>query len=270
VRKIFSKKSLGQNFLNNHSVAISVSSSIEKNQNVLEVGSGFGFLTKFLAEDAKKVYSIEKDDRFFDENLTTNYQKIFGDLKNIEFVHKDILDLENSDLPEDFLKDFVLVGNLPYNISKKIIQKFLDGSFSKPKEIVIMLQKEVGEQILGKNPSFMTFFTDFFCKTKEKVLFVSRENFSPKPKVDSIVIKLVLRNEIEMKKIFEDLKISKLELESFWKFLKIFLEHKRKKIGFLAKSRIQKREDFDIKIFDKRITDLSLQEISEIYYRTKN
>lgn len=267
MKKRFFKKSLGQNFLVNQSVALKIAGSVEKNQNVLEVGTGEGFLTKFLAEDAKKIVSIEKDDilteKIFEKN---DKNKLLERFSNLEVFHQDVLCFTDDFLQKDFLKNYVLVGNLPYNISKKIIQKFLDGNFAKPREIVVMLQKEVGEQILGKNPSFMTFWTDLFCWKKEKICFVSKNDFFPRPKVDSIVIKLFVRNEKNLRNFLKEVGLKFSQIEIFWKFLKTILLHKRKKIGNVIN--LQNSEIFEI--LEKRIEQVDFFDLVKIFIKYEN
>ena len=112
------KKSLGQNFLNNKSILSKIvdTADLTSKDIVLEIGPGTGNLTEIiLKKKPKKIYVVEKD-----KNLTVLLYKKFGDKINI--INKDILDCYNDfkfDLP---IKVF---GNLPYNVSTKILISFI-------------------------------------------------------------------------------------------------------------------------------------------------
>ena len=111
------KKSLGQNFLIDKNIIdkIIYAAKIKSSDIVLEIGPGTGNLTKFIiSKNPKKIYSIEKD-----ENLANSLEKQY--LNKISVVKKDILKI-----PYEFYsgKKFLILGNLPYNISTKILSDF--------------------------------------------------------------------------------------------------------------------------------------------------
>jgi len=197
--KFSNKKSLGQNFLTNENIAkyIAESTSIE-DANVLEIGPGKGILTKYLAISSAHVLAIEIDQRLI-EPLKKNF-------KNVEIINGDIL---KTNLPrlieENNFKRYKVVANLPYYITSKIIRLFLETKYP-PREMILMVQKEVGERIVvfdGKE-SILSISVKFYADPE--ILFeVGKENFDPVPKVDSAVIRITRKNkipDIDIKKFF--------------------------------------------------------------------
>ena len=136
------KKSLGQNFLQDKNIIDKIidASKINSNDQVLEIGPGTGNLTKFIiSQKPKKIYVIEKD-----ENLSNILKKKFLDKINI--ITKDILKI-----PFEFYsgKKFLILGNLPYNISTKILSNFCLNKDLRVTKMILMFQKEVAERILA-------------------------------------------------------------------------------------------------------------------------
>jgi 16S rRNA (adenine1518-N6/adenine1519-N6)-dimethyltransferase len=188
------KKSLGQHFLINESVAECILSAARLNQKdvVVEVGSGRGILTKKLAERIAKVIAVELDTR-----LVSMLNKKLGAFPNVTIVHADILKIT----PERLLKENVnslvpakqvykVVANLPYYIASPILWHFLRAE-SKPSLMVIMVQKEVGEAIAAA-PGKMTQLSigvQFYSKPAI-ITYVPAKDFRPMPKVDSVVLRL--------------------------------------------------------------------------------
>ena len=114
------KKSLGQNFLIDKNI-INKILSVEKlrNQNVIEIGPGSGNLSKMIIQkEVNKFLAIEKDERFCDL-----LDKKYADNNNINFENIDIL---KKDLSKINLKNVIVFGNLPYNISTQILVNFIN------------------------------------------------------------------------------------------------------------------------------------------------
>jgi len=216
LNKNFPLKSFGQNFLIKESVLKKIVSLAEINENdfVLEIGSGFGNLTKELAKKAKKVLAIEKDKRMV--NLAKEFLKGF---KNVEILNEDILKIDLLKL--NLQKGYKVLGNLPYHISKAVIQKFLLAK-EKPSLMIFLIQKEVAQRICAKAPktNFLALFVQFYAKAK--ILdYVKRDCFWPKPKVDGAILKIEpLKNDYG--KIIDP--------EVFFKILKAGFSHPRKKL----------------------------------------
>ena len=180
---------LGQNFLTDESIAKKIveSANISENDNVLEIGPGKGILTKYLAGSGAHVLAIEIDQRLI-EPLKKNFE-------NIEIIEDDILKI---DLPrlieENNFKNYKVVANLPYYITSKIIRLLLETKYP-PREMILMVQKEVGERIvaLDGKESILSISVKFYADPE--ILFeVGKENFEPAPKVDSVVIKIKRKN----------------------------------------------------------------------------
>lgn len=188
-KNLYLKKSLGQHFLKDKEVVTKIIEALDldSNDQVLEIGPGTGILTEKILPEVKELVTIEKDNQF----VELLFER-FGERDNFEVIHADFLKLDLNHLELD--PNFKLVGNLPYNQSKPILRKILESDL-KPSLIVVMLQKEVAEKILDQEKgSILGLMTQFFAEPG-LVASVSREAFSPKPKVDSKVIRLVPRKE---------------------------------------------------------------------------
>jgi 16S rRNA (adenine1518-N6/adenine1519-N6)-dimethyltransferase len=212
------KKSLGQNFLVNDDIARKIAEATDiENKNVLEIGPGKGILTKHLTRKAGRVLAIE-----IDENVAKICEDILrrSDLEEgAEIIGDDILKI---DLPALLEKNtflpYKVVANLPYYITSKIIRLFLETKYP-PDEMILMVQKEVGERIVaqdakprsetrsvstaGGKESILSISVKFYAEPK--ILFpVSRENFDPAPEVDSVVIRIKRKNtpDADPKKFF--------------------------------------------------------------------
>lgn len=228
--KIFPRKRLGQNFIIDLEVLDRMSEIAEltKNDEVLEIGAGLGTLTTYLAQRAKRVVAIETDKRLF-EKLGTSIH----DLPNLELILGDALKI-------NFRKLFTgnkmkVISNLPYSISSPILIKLLENRdiFSL---LVIMIQREVGERITaspgGKDyGSISVLLQTFFDISIE--LLVHPEAFWPKPKVESVVLKLnPLRNpRIEIR-----------DMELFKRILRASFSSRRKILANSLRSLISRDE----------------------------
>ena len=115
---IKAKKSLSQNFLIDKNISKKIIKEIKiKNQLIIEIGPGYGFLTDYiLKEKPKKLILIEKDNILF-KFLKDKY-KNFNEVK---IINKDILKVNLINY-----KKSIIISNLPYNISTKIILDLLN------------------------------------------------------------------------------------------------------------------------------------------------
>lgn len=198
-------KSLGQNFLIDGNIvrAISNGAEITKEDNILEIGPGFGTLTEELLLNAKKVVSVE-----IDENLNSVLMQTLKDFDNFILVNADILKVDLNKMVKDQFGDekFKVVANLPYYITTPIIEKFLESDLN-VESMTFMVQKEVADRILAspgnKIYGSLTVFTNFYA-TPSKLIDAPKKVFMPQPKVDSVVIKLDIKKELPKinKKIF--------------------------------------------------------------------
>ena len=132
------KKSLGQNFLNDNSLLLNIvkAGDILESDTILEIGPGTGNLTrKILLQNPKKLIVIEKD-----TNLAVQLKKKFGN--DIEIINKDILECYNL---FNFNSPIKVFGNLPYNISTKILTSFvkIDNLKQKYNKFIFIFQKKL-------------------------------------------------------------------------------------------------------------------------------
>ena len=184
--KILPQKSKGQNFLISNEVCKKIikSADLKKGDNVLEIGPGVGTLTIALAEQRVNLSVIELDKKFIE--LLNPLAKAYG----FKIIQGNVLKLNlEKILPKSFLKNYKIIANLPYNITSKFLRIFLEQKKYKPRQMVLMLQKEVAERIIAKDgkQSKLSLMCNFY--SKPKYLFtVERNNFYPKPKIDSAVV----------------------------------------------------------------------------------
>jgi len=191
-------KRLGQNFLVSDVVLEKIikTSQIKSWDIILEIGPGTGILTIALAKKAKKVIAVEKDKRLADilkKELDNNK------IKNVEVIQGDILKIQSLKLKT---KNYKLIANLPYYITAPVIRMFLENppANKSPELMVLMVQKEVGQRICANPPkmSKISVFSQFYGKP-EIVSNVSKECFYPKPKVDSVILKITPLNNLDKK-----------------------------------------------------------------------
>jgi 16S rRNA (adenine1518-N6/adenine1519-N6)-dimethyltransferase len=206
-------KYLGQNFLTSKKIVEEIirAADLKPDDVVLEIGPGKGILTEAILEKIPrgKLIAVEKDKR-----LAEYLMQKFHDRENFQLTHGDILKIKNLKLKiKNYSSKFKIVANIPYYITSRLLRHFLQSDFQ-PSRMVLMVQKEVAERIIGhsgkKNrvsPSrssrgMITKHDSFSLKNKESILSISvktygqpkiikivpREYFSPKPKVDSAIL----------------------------------------------------------------------------------
>ena len=200
-------KSLGQNFLIDDSVPRDIVEGAEVNEEdlVIEIGPGVGTLTAKLLNKAKRVVAIE-----LDNDLIPILNKEIGDNPKFSLIHNDALKVDfNEVIGEE--KSVKLVANLPYYVTTPIIVKLLKEKYNF-KSLTIMIQKEVAERMNAepgnKDYGALSLLVQYYCNTKI-IRKVPPQCFIPRPKVDSIVIKLdKLENprvNVENEKLFFDI-----------------------------------------------------------------
>ena len=216
------KKSLGQNFLIDKNIINKIvnASKINSSDEILEVGPGTGNLTELVvSQKPKKIYLIEKD-----ENLASTLEKQY--LNKISIIKKDILKI-----PYEFYsgKRFLVLGNLPYNISTKILSEWCLNEKLNVSKMILMFQKEVAERILAnvnsKNYSRITILSKWKFDIK-KIIDVKPNSFFPKPKVHSTVLEFVPKRKIHDIRDPKNLeKITKVFFSQRRKMIKKYLCH---------------------------------------------
>lgn len=206
------KKKFGQNFLKDENIITKIvnSAEIEENALIIEIGPGSGALTKELIKKGNVIaYEIDKD-------LENPLLEKFGNNTNIRFIFDDFLNrnVKKDIEPEKYNKLYV-VANLPYYITTPIITKLIEEQLNVEK-IVVMVQKEVGDRFSAlpktKDYSSITVFLNYYFEIK-KLFVVSRNNFYPRPNVDSIIISLNRKE--KMNKALNETLFFKLVRDSF-------------------------------------------------------
>jgi len=202
--KSYPNKKLGQNFIKDLRVIDRILdvSELSSEDEVLEIGPGLGALTSALADKAQRVIAIEKDRKLFE-----HLGEFFNGYPNVELINQDALKTDYGSLYSG--NKLKVIANLPYSVSSPLLFKLLEAReyFS---TLVLMLQFEVGERIAaspgGKTYGSISVLLQTFMDITSEFR-VSPESFWPKPKVDSIVLKLVPlttpRTKIVDEKLFE-------------------------------------------------------------------
>ena len=181
------KKSLGQNFLIDQNIINKIIKigKITENKTVLEIGPGYGNLTRKIANmNPKKIFAVEKD-----KKLSSFLKGTFKDFENIKIINNDIFNIiKNKNLEQNI----IVFGNLPYNISTQILALLVLLKKWPPwyEILIFMFQKEVADRILAKN------IKDFgrlsiLCNWRldiKKHFDISKNCFWPKPKINSTVL----------------------------------------------------------------------------------
>ena len=198
-------KALGQNFLINPSVCPRMASlcGADAHTGVLEVGPGIGVLTEQLAAVARKVVSVELDDRL----LPVLAETLAGH-DNVEIVHGDILKLDLPALIEEKFSyvdengerrrmPVVVCANLPYYITSPVLMALMEQHLPID-AITVLVQKEAAERLCAapgtRECGAITLAVHYYAEPE--ILFgVSRGSFMPAPNVDSTVIRLKMRGD---------------------------------------------------------------------------
>lgn len=181
------KKSLGQHFLKDETIINKIVEALQEHpfKNLLEVGPGTGALTKHLVNlPGIHFKAVELDDE-----KVVYLEKLFPSIKD-KIIHQSFLDID-----KPFEEPFTVIGNFPYNISTQILFKVLDWKDDVP-VVIGMFQKEVaeraasgpGNKVYGVLSALIQAYYDV-----EYLFDVSNECFTPPPKVQSGVIRLVRR-----------------------------------------------------------------------------
>ena len=219
------RKRLGQHFLVTQSVAKKIveAACITKKDSVLEIGTGRGILVPLLCEQAGKVVSIESD-----LELYNAVKEKFSDISNLTLLHGDGF--------ESDVKFTIFVSNLPYSKSRDAMEWLVQKKF---RLAVVMVRKEFAQKIAEKNSRAVSVLVNHAADI-ESIINVKKNNFSPPPQVDSVVLRLTQKNTIP-KELIQT--VNKL------------FSYKRKQIQNIAK------QFGKVIASDKRLEDLSGDEI---------
>ena len=257
--KIKARKSLGQNFLIDKNIIKSIVNvgDVKKNNVILEVGPGTGNLTEYiLKKNPKKIFVIEKD-----SNLVNLLNGKFSDKINI--LNKDILKFDLNNISKEKI---IIFGNLPYNISTKILTQWITTheKFKCYKKLILMFQKEVADRILAKtnsrNYGRLSIISNWRLNIK-KEFNISPQCFFPKPKVDSTLLSFVPKKEFYYIKNPENLE----------KITRIFFNQRRKMIKnplrqiFKNPDIVVEKLNLDVNLRPQNLSPLNYFEITKEY-----
>jgi 16S rRNA (adenine1518-N6/adenine1519-N6)-dimethyltransferase len=183
------KKRFGQNFLVHRRTAEAIvqAGGVHKEDKIVEVGVGLGALTIPLAEAAGHVFGLEIDSgiiRFHEEEKDLP--------ENVTLIHQDVLKADFNDLVQNCGGPLKIMANLPYSISNPFLFKLID-NHEQMAWATIMLQKEVAERLTAqpgsKDYGVPTVLLQS-CATVRPLMTLKPGEFHPRPKIDSIVVRI--------------------------------------------------------------------------------
>jgi 16S rRNA (adenine1518-N6/adenine1519-N6)-dimethyltransferase len=218
--KILAKKSLWQNFLINENILNEISFITDiNNENILEIGPWFWALTSFIISQKPSNLTLVELDNDMVEILNDRINNWDFNLNwiNFEIVKQDVLKYVPTFL------NYKVIANIPYYITSPILFKFLYEVETSPSEMIILMQKEVGDRIIWfKNKktksSVLSLFVQKKCTVQEKI-FVWKNCFQPSPKIDSTVLFFQIND-----------KFKEVDDNNFLSFIKASFSNPRKKM----------------------------------------
>lgn len=208
-------KTYGQHFLMDETILEDMidEAKVTDKDVVVEVGPGIGNLTERLLARGCELLSLEKDPQFL--RVLKSLQKQHD---NFEY---ELVDVLKYNFTESGLKNYKVVANIPYYITGKIVQLFLNQT-NKPKSLTLLMQKEVAQNIIAKpgQLNLPAISVQLYGDAK-LVSIVPAYKFYPKPKVDSAVLHIELHQKPKYK--LDDEK-------KFFRILRACFAGKRKQI----------------------------------------
>lgn len=184
-------KSLGQNFLIDPAVCprMARECGADETTGVLEVGPGFGVLTRELSARAGRVVAVE-----LDKGLLPVLGETLGSCRNVEIVQGDVLKLDLAELLKEKFGTMKIsvCANLPYYITSPVLMRFLEERLP-VSSLTVMVQKEAARRLCAppgsRDCGAVSAAVSYYAKPQ--ILFeVPRTSFYPRPNVDSAVIRL--------------------------------------------------------------------------------
>ena len=250
---IVAKKSLGQNFLIDKEILkLIVNLTSIENKSILEIGPGTGNLTSLILEKKPKEFFVIEKDNDLAEKLNKSYKN------KITVINKDILKIEENLLFNEKIKVF---GNLPYNISTEILNKWIINIKNNFwfDCLILMFQKEVADRIIAKSNSSdygrLSILSNWKLNIK-KICDIKPRSFYPRPKIDSSLLIFT------PKKNFYPIR----DVKNLEKITRTFFNHRRK----MLKKPFNLLFNGNQKILDKLKINLNLRPQNldfETYYK---
>jgi 16S rRNA (adenine1518-N6/adenine1519-N6)-dimethyltransferase len=191
------KKALGQNFLTDLSTAMIIveKSRLDPEAIVLEIGAGLGALTIPVAKTVRHVYAVEKDSSLvpvLENQLNSSH------ITNVTILNQNILNLNLQELFEKSGEKFIVMGNLPYNISSQVLVYLIQNRHCVT-QAILMFQKELAERISaspgGKDYGRLSVMLQY-CASVKHLMEIKATVFFPRPKVDSSVIEVRFHDQL--------------------------------------------------------------------------
>jgi len=189
---LMARKSFGQHFLLDLNITRKIARLAEAgpDDRVIEVGPGPGGLTRALLETGARVIAVEKDERF-----RPLLEELAAACPKLDLVFGDALAVDEAALAGGAPPH--VVSNLPYNVGTPLLIKWLTRAWS-PAALTLMFQKEVAERIVARPGEAaygrLAVIAQAACRT-QRVMEVPARAFTPPPKVDSTVVRLIPRLE---------------------------------------------------------------------------
>jgi 16S rRNA (adenine1518-N6/adenine1519-N6)-dimethyltransferase len=211
---LHAKKSLGQNFLSDPVVLerIAAAAEIPSDASVLEIGPGLGSLTRFLADQARRVVVVE-----LDQNLIPLLSQVLTPFDNVSIVHGDILKVDPAELMQE--SGYLVVANIPYFITSAVIRHLLESKI-RPGRIVLTIQREVAERIIAKQGSLSLLALSVQVYGAPSIAgHIPAGAFYPPPKVDSAIVRVEL---------YDEPLIPSSKIDTFFRLAKAGFSQKRK------------------------------------------
>ncbi|MDR3186262.1 MAG: 16S rRNA (adenine(1518)-N(6)/adenine(1519)-N(6))-dimethyltransferase RsmA [Christensenellaceae bacterium] len=189
------KKTLGQNFLFDSVLLAGIvdDSELSNDDVVLEIGAGAGTLTMALAKKAKTVIAVE-----IDHELEPYLNRSLIGINNVQVLFANVMKLSDSEINALTAGEFKIVSNIPYYLTTPLIMRFLESSLPL-KSMTLTVQLEVAKRLTAKpNTPDYGAITLALKMRGEAVIkrIINKEQFHPKPKVDSAVVHLQIKDDI--------------------------------------------------------------------------
>jgi 16S rRNA (adenine1518-N6/adenine1519-N6)-dimethyltransferase len=250
------KKRFGQHFMSDPSILrrIVQLARINPEDTVVEIGPGRGSLTRELSASARQVIAIEIDRDLLPQlraDMPANVEIVEGDALTIEFPRR----------------PFHLVGNLPYNIATPLFKRFI-ADRSHVLDVTIMIQKEVANRLAAKpgtgEYSPLSILIQYYA-TVTYGFKVPPGAFTPRPKVESAVIRLDWKPNVPDARPFTD-----FVQAAFGSRRKMLVNNLLHMYGRLGREEILlrlKKADVDV---DARAEELSVDQFLRVYNHLEN
>ncbi len=252
----------GQNFLIDKNIARKIAAAAFTSpppRLIIEIGPGTGALTDLLLKETDPYIGVEVDPK-----LSQQLLEKFSEKSNFSLIQQDFLKTELSPLLQNHPGlNPVIVGNIPYNITTPILFKLFDHA-DELDGAILMMQKEVGERLIAvpstKQYGLLAINSQLFAEV-EKLTTVPAHLFSPKPKVDSVVIQLRFKKGV--KASFSDFNL-------FRKVLRHCFQHRRKmlrkSLSMLFSSADLRKLNIDLTQRPEQLSIQSWKELSEVIH----